>query len=176
MSWWTVIAVASSVGKAYGTYMQGMATKAYYDSQADISKLQYKEKRIEAKEEGVKAPKATNEALGAIIARGAAGGVLTSEGSVLTNQFVTLKSGATDYGIAGINQELMLNLGIIQYKNLKTAGKQAKQFGILNAIFGLGTDIGQIGMTGKFDTKPTKTTTNTQKYTVQGGSNWQPPK
>ena len=37
MSWWTVIAVASSAMKAYGTYMQGMATKAYYDAKADIS-------------------------------------------------------------------------------------------------------------------------------------------
>ena len=45
MSWWTVIAVASSAMKAYGTYMQGMATKAYYDAKADISLLQYKEKR-----------------------------------------------------------------------------------------------------------------------------------
>ena len=154
MSWWTVIAVASSAMKAYGTYMQGMATKAYYDAQADISLLQYKEKRIEAKENGVKALSATNAALSAIIAKGAAGGVLTNEGSLLTNQWVTLRSGSEDFGIAGINQELIQNLGILQFTNLKTAGKMAGKFGILNAITGLGTDIGMAGMTGAFTTTP----------------------
>ena len=154
MSWWTVIAVASSAMKAYGTYMQGMATKAYYDAQADISLLQYKEKRIEAKEKGVDALSATNAALSAIIAKGAAGGVLTNEGSVLTNQWVTLRSGSEDFGIAGINQELMFNLGILQFTNLKTAGAMAGKFGVLNAITGLGTDIGTIGLTGAFTTTP----------------------
>ena len=158
MSWWTVIAVASSAMKAYGTYMQGMATKAYYDAQADISLLQYKEKRIEAKEKGVDALSATNEALSAIIAKGAAGGVLTNEGSVLTNQWVTLRSGSEDFGLSGINQELMHNLGILQFTNLKTAGAMAGKFGVLNAITGLGTDIGLAGMTGAFTPTPTTTT------------------
>ena len=163
MSWWTVIAVASSAMKAYGTYMQGMATKAYYDAQADISLLQYKEKRIEAKENGVKALSATNAALSAIFARGAAGGVLTNEGSVLTNQWVTLRSGSEDFGLSGINQELMHNLGILQFTNLKTAGAMAGKFGILNAITGLGTDIGMMGMTGVWDAKPVITPTNVNK-------------
>ena len=166
MSWWTVIAVASSAMKAYGTYMQGMATKAYYDAKADISLLQYKEKRIEAKEKGVDALKLTNETLSAIIAKGGAGGMLTNEGSVMINQLVTLRSGAEDYGLSGINQELIQNLGIIEFTNLKTAGSHAKQFGIMNAIFGLGTDIGSMGMTGVFDKKTTPITkdlTNTNK-------------
>jgi len=164
MSWWTVIAVASSAMKAYGTYMQGMATKAYYDAQADISLLQYKEKRIEAKENGVKALSATNEALAAIIAKGAAGGVLTNEGSVLTNQWVTLRSGSEDFGLSGINQELIQNLGILQFTNLKTAGAMAGKFGILNAITGMGTDIGLMGMTGLWDPKPTTTSLTTTQF------------
>ena len=163
MSWWTVIAVASSAMKAYGTYMQGMATKAYYDAQADISLLQYKEKRIEAKENGVKALSATNAALAAIIAKGAAGGVLTNEGSVLTNQWVTLRSGSEDFGLSGINQELIQNLGILQFTNLKTAGAMAGKFGILNAITGMGTDIGMMGKTGLWDPKPVVTPTNVNK-------------
>ena len=164
MSWWTVIAVASSAMKAYGTYMQGMATKAYYDAQADISLLQYKEKRIEAKENGVKALSATNAALAAIIAKGAAGGVLTNEGSVLTNQWVTLRSGSEDFGLSGINQELIQNLGILQFTNLKTAGAMAGKFGILNAITGMGTDIGLMGMTGLWDPKPTTTSLTTTQF------------
>ena len=176
MSWWTVIAVASSAMKAYGTYMQGMATKAYYDAKADISLLQYKEKRIEAKEKGVEALELTNQTLSAIIARGAAGGVLTNEGSVLANQLVTLRSGAEDFGISGINQELMFNLGILQFTNLKTAGKMAGKFGILNAITGLGTDIGTIGMTGVWDAKAATTTTQLKGHKKGTPINWKPPK
>ena len=39
-----ILAVASSFGKAYATYQAGMAQKAYYDSQAAVSRLQYKSK------------------------------------------------------------------------------------------------------------------------------------
>ena len=46
---WAIIAVVASVGKAYGTYMGGMAQKAYYDAQTDVAVIQYKEKRIDAK-------------------------------------------------------------------------------------------------------------------------------
>ena len=40
----------------------------------------------------------------------------------------------------------MQNLGFIEFKNLKNAGKFAKQAGIMGAIFGLGTDIATIGI------------------------------
>ena len=66
MSFWTVVAVASSVGKAYATLYSAAATKASMDAQADISALQFKEKRIEYKEQGVEALKETNKALGTI--------------------------------------------------------------------------------------------------------------
>ena len=92
-----------------------------------------------------------------------AGGVLTNEGSVLTNQWVTLRSGSEDFGLSGINQELMHNLGILQFTNLKTAGAMAKKFGILNAITGLGTDIGTVGMTGAMTPTPTTPITGTTK-------------
>ena len=163
MSWWTVIAVASSVGKAYATLYSAAATKASMDAQADISALQFKEKRIEYKEQGVEALKETNKALGTIVARGAAGGALTNEGSILTSQIVSLREGAEDFSLAALNQELTQNLGIIQFNNYKIAGKQAKKMGYLNAIFGLGTDMGQLGTTGAFDKKPTTTKTETKK-------------
>jgi len=157
MSIWTVIAVASSVGKAYATLYSAAATKASMDAQADISALQFKEKRIEYKEQGVEALKETNKALGTIVARGAAGGALTNEGSILTSQIISLREGAEDFSLAALNQELTQNLGIIQFNNYKIAGKQAKKMGYLNAIFGLGTDIGKMGSTGSFDKKPDKT-------------------
>ena len=154
MSFWTVVAVASSVGKAYATLYSAAATKASMDAQADISALQFKEKRIEYKEQGVEALKETNKALGTIVARGAAGGALTNEGSILTSQIVSLREGAEDFSLAAINQELTQNLGIIEFNNYKIAGKQAKKMGYLNAIFGLGTDMATMSTTGVFDKKP----------------------
>lgn len=141
-----VLAVVSSVGKAYATYQAGMAQKAYYDSQADVAKLQYKSKEIEAKEAGVEALKATNKALSTIIAKAAAGGMLPNEGSALLAQTLSIKEGAEDFQVSKLNEEIIQNLGLIEFQNLKMAGKFAKQAGIMGAIFGLGTDIGEIGM------------------------------
>ena len=101
--------------------------------------------------------KETNKAIGTIIARGAAGGALTNEGSLLTSQIVSLREGAEDFSIAAINQEITQNLGIIAFNNAKIAGKQAMKMGYMNAIFGLGTDIATASTTGMFDPKPTTT-------------------
>ena len=149
-----VLAVASSFGKAYATYQAGMAQKAYYDSQADVAKLQYKSKEIEAKEAGVEVLKQTNEALATIIAKAAAGGMLPNEGSALLAQTLSIKEGAEDFQVSKLNEEIIQNLGLIEFQNLKMAGKFAKQAGIMGAIFGLGTDIGEIGI--KLYTPPKK--------------------
>ena len=105
-----VLAVISSVGKAYATYQAGMAQKAYYDSQAVMSQLQYKSKEIEAKEAGVEALKATNKALSTIIAKAAAGGMLPNEGSALLAQSLSLREGTEDFQISKINEEILQNL------------------------------------------------------------------
>ena len=151
---WAFVAVAASIGKAYTTYQAGMAQKAYYDSQAAMSQLQYKSKEIEAKEAGVEALKETNKALSTIIAKAAAGGMLPNEGSALLAQTMSIKEGAEDFQVSKLNEEIIQNLGLIEFQNLKMAGKFAKQAGIMGAIFGLGTDIGQIGM--KVYTPPKK--------------------
>ena len=166
MNPWAIVAVVASVGKAYATYQSGMAQKAYYDSQADIARLQYKQKEIEAKEDGVKVLEETNKTISTIIAKAASGGMLTNEGSVLLATTLSLSSGVEDFNVAQINEELMQNLGIIEYTNLRNAGKQAKKAGIMGAIFGLGTDIGTIGSAGGFSKPPDTTTkdlTNTNK-------------
>ena len=141
-----VLAVASAFGKAYATYQAGMAQKAYYDSQAVVSQLQYKSKEIEAKEAGVEVLKATNKALSSIIAKAAAGGMLPNEGSALLAQTLSIKEGAEDFQVSKLNEEIIQNLGLIEFQNLKMAGKFAKQAGIMGAIFGLGTDIATIGI------------------------------
>ena len=141
-----VLAVASAFGKAYATYQAGMAQKAYYDSQAVMSQLQYKSKEIEAKEAGVEVLKETNKALSTIIAKAAAGGMLPNEGSALLAQTLSIKEGAEDFQVSKLNEEIIQNLGLIEFQNLKMAGKFAKQAGIMGAIFGLGTDIATIGI------------------------------
>ena len=148
---WAFVAVAASIGKAYTTYQAGMAQKAYYDSQADITRLQYKQKEIEAKEDGVKVLKKANADISTIIAKAASGGMLPNEGSALLATTLSLSSGVEDFNVSQINEELMQNLGIIEYTNLKNAGKTAKQAGIMGAIFGLGTDIATIGSAGGFE-------------------------
>ena len=160
-----VIAVASSLGKAYATLYGAAATRASLEAQADLSNLQFKERKIEYKEKGVEVLKETNKVIGTIIARGAAGGALTNEGSILTSQIVSLREGAEDFSIAAINQELTQNLGIIAFNNYKIAGKQAMKMGYMNAIFGLGTDIATASTTGIFDKKPPTTTTKDVKPT-----------
>ena len=47
----------------------------------------------------------------------------------------------------------MQNLGIVEFTNLRAAGKAAKQAGIMSAIFGFGTDMATLGQTGAFDKK-----------------------
>jgi|TARA_R100000084_G_scaffold33409_1_gene13221 hypothetical protein len=150
---WAFVAVAASIGKAYTTYQAGMAQKAYYDSQADITRLQYKQKEIEAKEDGVKVLKKANADISTIIAKAASGGMLPNEGSALLATTLSLSSGVEDFNVSQINEELMQNLGIIEYINLKNAGKTAKQAGIMGAIFGLGTDIATVGQAGGFEKK-----------------------
>jgi hypothetical protein len=89
----------------------------------------------------VKALKESNKALSSIIARGAAGGILTNEGSMLFQQSLSIREGAEDFQISKINQELLQNLGIIEFTNLKQAGQQSKQTGIMGALTGFGTDM-----------------------------------
>ena len=151
MSPWTIVAVIASVGKSYATYQSGMATKAYYDAKADEALLKYKSKEVEAKEQGVKVLKATNESISTLVAKAAASGIMPMEGSAATAQIASLRVGSEEFAISMINQELMQNLGIIEFGNLKAAGKNAKQAGILGAIFGFGTDIATVGQAGGFE-------------------------
>ena len=127
----TALSVASSVGQAFVSFQQGAAMKAYYDSQADMANLQYATKRVEAKEAGVEALRQTNRAVGAIIAKGAAGGILSNSGSVLLQQNISLARGAEDLRLSQLNQEVLQNL-------------------VLGGLMGLGTDIAAIEDQGMF--------------------------
>ena len=126
MNPWAIVAVVASVGKAYATYQQGMATKAYYDAKADEALLKYKSKEIEAKEQGVKVLKETNESISEMIAKAAASGIMPMEGSAATAQIASLRVGSEEFAISLINQELMQNLGLLEFKIGPTIAKEEK--------------------------------------------------
>ena len=151
MSIFTILSVASSIGSAFASMQQAAAMQAYYEAQADVARLQYESKRIEAREQGVEALKNTNRAVGAIVARAAAGGILSTSGSALLGQTLSIAEGATDLRTAQLNQELLSNAGAMQFRNLKEAGKAAGATGVLGALSGLGTDITNIYMGGMLE-------------------------
>ena len=147
----TVLSVASSITSAFASMQQAAAMKAYYDAQADVSRLQYESKRIQAREQGVEALKNTNRAVAAIVAKGAAGGILPTSGSPLLAQTISLAEGATDLRTSKLNQEIIQNMGVLEFQNLKAAGEASATTGILGALGGLGTDITKSYMGGLFD-------------------------
>tara|TARA_E500000305_G_scaffold83573_1_gene69365 strand:- start:1721 stop:2269 length:549 start_codon:yes stop_codon:yes gene_type:complete len=149
-SFFTILSVASSVSSAFANRQQAAAMKAYYDAQADVSRLQYESKRIEAKEQGVAALKNTNRAIAAIVAKAAAGGVLSTSGSALLGQTISLAEGARDLRTSQLNQSIFSNMGAVDFQNLKAAGEAKLQTGTLGALAGLGTDLTSGYMGGLF--------------------------
>ena len=115
--------------------------KAYYDAQADLSRLQYSQKRVEAKEQGVRVLKETNRALGSALAQAAAGGILATEGSALLQQTVSLRGGVEDFNLATFNEEVLANIGALEYANLQQAGRTQMTGGLIGALSGFGTNI-----------------------------------
>lgn len=168
MSFFTILSVASSIGQAFASYQQAAAMKAYYDAQADLSRLQYAQKKVEAKEQGVKVLKATNKALGAAVAQAAAGGILSTEGSALMQQQVSLRGGAEDFNLTQFNVDMLQNMSAIEYANLTQAGKTTMQSGIMSALTGFGTNISSAYQGGLFSGLNRKTTpTSFGSYTAQ---------
>ena len=137
--------------EAFAGVRQAQAMKAMYDAQADVQRLQYEQKRVEAREQGNKVLKATNNALANALAQNAAGGMLTSEGSALLTQTLTIREGAEDFQLSKLNEEIIQNLGLIEYRNSKEAGRIKEKAGIFSAITGFGTDITSAKTKGLFD-------------------------
>jgi len=142
-SFFSVLSVASSIGQAFMGYQQAAAMRAYYQSQADLTRLQYQQKKVAAKEEAVKALKATNRAIASTIAQAAAGGILSTEGSALLQQTVSLRGGMEDFQTALYNQQILQNFGTMEARSLQTAGSYQERFGLLGALTGLGTNLSQ---------------------------------
>ena len=61
---------------------------------------------------------------------------------------MSVRRGSEDFGISGLNQILMENIGAVEFANLKQAGKYAKKFGVINTIADLGMSVANYKMLG----------------------------
>lgn len=143
MNFFTILSVASSISSGFLNIQQAQATKAYYDAQADLTRLQYAQKKLAVKQEAQKVLRATNSAIATAVARAASGGILSTEGSALFSQAVSLRGAAEDLQTTEFNQRILDNFATIESTSLKTAGDYTQRFGYLTAITGLGTDLSQ---------------------------------
>ena len=148
MNWFQVLYIAGTIAQTYGNLYAAYAQKAAYDAQADWSLREYKSKRLDAKADGVQVLKRLNSDLATIVANGAAGNVMTTSGSIYMQKIMSVRRGSEDFGLAGINQTLMENIGAVQFANLKQAGKYAKTFGVINTIADLGMSVANYKMLG----------------------------
>lgn len=151
MNFFTILSVASSIGSAFASFQQAQAMKAYYDAQADLQRLQYNQKRVEAREQGVKVLQETNRLLATATAQAAAGGILTTEGSAALINTLTLRKGTEDFQLSKLNEEIIQNIGLVEVRNTEEAGRIKQQSGIFGAITGFGTDIVRTKQKGLFD-------------------------
>jgi hypothetical protein len=148
MNWFQVLYIAGTIAQTYGNLYAAYAQKAAYDAQADWSLREYKSKKLDAKADGVQVLKRLNSDLATIVANGAAGNVMTTSGSIYMQKIMSVRRGSEDFGLAGINQTLMENIGALQFANLKQAGKYAKKLGVINAIADLGMSFANYKMLG----------------------------
>ena len=147
-SFFTILSVASSVGQAFASYQQAAAMRAYYQAQADVSGLQYAQKRAEAKEQAAKVLKQVNRDLGSAVAQAAAGGILSTEGSALLQNTISLSEGIKDFNLATFNAEIIDNIGALEYANLMQTGQTQLTGGIIDALSGFGTNLTSIRKSG----------------------------
>jgi hypothetical protein len=159
MNFFTILSVASSLSQAFVSYQQGLAMKAYYDSQADLARLKYEQEKVKAKEQGVQALKKANKTISTLVASAASSGILSTTGSVMLGQTMSLRAAAEDINTAQFNARILDNFGVIEYNNLKAAGEIQQQSGALSAISGLGTDLVSMTESGLFSPDPTPTPT-----------------
>jgi|TARA_R100001460_G_scaffold13310_1_gene30131 hypothetical protein len=156
MNFFTILSVASSATQLFASFQQAAAMRAYYQAQADVSRLQYQQKRIEAKEQANRVLRDANRTLGSTIAQAAAGGVLSSDGSVYLNQLTTLRNAAIDLNAADFNVNILSSISDLQYNNITQTANLQIPGALLNSLSGFGTDLVNINQSGLLSGKSKK--------------------
>lgn len=145
----TLISTGLAVVSAVSQIRQGNLTKKAYDSQARYKELEGRIEATKAKEQGIKALENTRKVLASINATARAGSLEPTVGTpVDLGQYYALNPGFSDFFTAKDNASLALSSANAQAQDLKFAGKQAKQQGLINAIGTIGmatANFAQIG-------------------------------
>lgn len=147
----TVLAVLGTGLSAYSSIQQGKIKQKEYDIQARLAALKTRSTVVNSKEKGVKVLKDLNRNLATVFAYKAIGGSDPSSGSAVTLGLTAMRAGATDFNLTAIQSRLDNELGLIEYKNLKIAGENAKIGGYNKAMSQVMMATASYGMQGGFD-------------------------
>ena len=132
----TLIGTGLAVASAYTSIKQGNLRKKGFDASARYKELEGRIEAVKAKEQGIKALKATQIAMANVNATSYAGGLEPNlSGSV--NTFINnniLNPGFSDYFTAKDNASLALSSAKAQAEDLRQAGREAKNQGVISAL------------------------------------------
>ena len=133
----TAVAVTLTVGKSLMEYQAGKDAKDAYYSQAQHKELEGRREAVKAKEEGIEALKAMRKALANVSATSFAGGLEPDiSGGTIENIGTQniLDPGFSDFFTAKSNESLAISMSLAQAEDLRFAGRQAKQQGVMSAM------------------------------------------
>ena len=160
----TAVALTLTAGKAVMEYQAGKDRKDAYYSQAQHKELEGRREAVKAKEDGIEVLRQMRRALANISATAFAGGLAPNiTGGTIENIGTqnVLNPGFSDFFTAQSNSRLALSMSRTQAEELRFAGRQAKQQGVMNAmatIAGGMATASSIG--GPPDTTPTSSSYN----------------
>jgi len=167
---WTMAAIVAGTGfQAYSQIQAGKAKQKYYDSEAKLSQLRTRTSVVNSKEKGVKVLRDLNRNVSTLFTYKAMGGADPSSGSALTHALYAYRLGAEDFNVQAIQADLDDKLGIIEYRNLKIAGDNAKRAGYNAALMTIIGGAVNLGMSG-FGSGGGASSTGTPGFNPSAGS------
>ena len=131
----TLIGTGLAVASAYTSIKQGNLRKKGLDASARYKELEGRIEAVKAKEQGIKALENTRKVLATINATARAGGLEPNIGTpVDIGQYYALNPGFSDFFTAKDNASLALTSAKAQADDLRQAGKEAKNQGVISAL------------------------------------------
>lgn len=131
----TLIGTGLALATAYTSIKQGNLRKKGLDASARYKELEGRIEAVKAKEQGNKALENTRKVLATINATARAGGLEPNIGTpVDIGQYYALNPGFSDFFTAKDNASLALSSAKAQAEDLRQAGREAKNQGVISAL------------------------------------------
>ena len=124
--------------QAYSQVRQGEAQAAQFKAQAQDAELKGRADAIAYKQRAADALTKLNETLASTTARASASGIDALSGSALSLQNYAISQGGLEYQAATDNSTIAEAMGRRQAQIYRTAGKNARTSGYLNAAASIG--------------------------------------